>query len=890
MYYKNRNTRKTRQRQWESLEGRSLMANDFGLAFDAPDQVNADVCVACADTTLENLPEKRLVGTHGHVEFFIQGETYIIEAGDQAARFSLAGVPTGIRKIEFHGSQFDDVFANDTNIPADIYGMGGNDNLIGGSAVDRVWGGAGNDLIFGAGGADELHGGAGDDKIYGDNSQDWSPQSWQSNQAGSDKIWGNGGHDKIFAGLGQDEILGGDGHDFMDPGFDGARVVDGGRGYDFRADQWSIGEYSIHDVMQGNAGTCGRLSVLGSMALRGTDMTNRIRHLGEGQYQVGLFVPQHHPNSHWSASDEMTWVDVEFDGTNWDKTGPLTVKRQIDSSDAQPTVEGEFWTTLVDKAYWNEYYQLYRLDSSPVMAAYSGKEVRYYGLNSGSDTEHQNRIESAISHGEHLILGTAGDTNKLVGGHSYTIVSLERDGSDVRVTVRNPHGWDASRVRDNNPGDSFVTLTWAEFKQASGYHVTSSVRADIRGTDDVVSDTVIDSQGRIIVAGTTFYDNGDRDFVVARYLPDGLLDKSFGGGDGKVIVAFDDGGSDADWGNAVAVDSYDRILVGGSVMTYDDYDFAVARLTTSGNLDSSFGVGGKVKVPFDMGGADDDTLSDLAIDSQGRVLLGGTLQRSSAGDRDFGFARLDANGRLDQSFGNRGKAIVHFDRGGQSEDALSAIAVDSADRVVAVGRVQMGTQDYDFGITRLNVSGSLDYSFGTNGKTTVAFDLGHSNRDTAEAVQLDSHGRIVVGGTVTRSSVDSDFGVVRLEASGRLDTSFGSGGKSLVWFDRGLDNKVDILRDLAIDDDGRIVLSGTINTSQDSHMNWDFAVARLAANGRLDTSFGTNGKTTGFFNYDRSGNEDVGGLALDSLGRIILGCSMSNGDDSDLGIATVRNS
>ena len=147
--------------------------------------------------------------------------------------------------------------------------------------------------------------------------------------------------------------------------------------------------------------------------------------------------------------------------------------------------------------------------------------------------------------------------------------------------------------------------------------------------------------------------------------------------------------------------------------------------------------------------------------------------------------RLLAAGDLDTTFGGDGRVTAAFDLGGGGTDFGQAVAIDSLGRAVAVGLVQRGTTDYDFGIARFNPDGSPDPNFGVRGKAVVSFDRGGGLFDSAHDVAIDSLGRIVVVGQVEFSGGDFDFGVARLLADGSPDTSFSGDGKTTIAFDNG---------------------------------------------------------------------------------------------------------
>src|SRR5439155_927583 len=161
-----------------------------------------------------------------------------------------------------------------------------------------------------------------------------------------------------------------------------------------------------------------------------------------------------------------------------------------------------------------------------------------------------------------------------------------------------------------------------------------------------------------------------------------------------------------------------------------DNDFAVARLTPGGQLDTSFDGDGRRTVGIDIPRAGDDLATDVAIDAQGRIVVGGYAEVDSTffsgTDYDFAVVRLNANGSLDTSFSGDGKQTIAFNRGGAGFDVANALAIDSLGRIVLVGSAQRnsainGVADNDMAVARLNANGTIDSTFAVGGKTTISF-------------------------------------------------------------------------------------------------------------------------------------------------------------------------
>jgi len=337
----------------------------------------------------------------------------------------------------------------------------------------------------------------------------------------------------------------------------------------------------------------------------------------------------------------------------------------------------------------------------------------------------------------------------------------------------------------------------------------------------------VDSLNRIVAVGTI-----NNNFGIARYMPDGSLDKSFGGGKGWVEVNL----AAIDSARDVKILNDGRILVVGAAN--NEQDFGLVMLKSDGNLDKAFGDGGKVVTNF----SGTDYAQAVAIDAQGRIIVVGN------GGDDVGIARYTSSGVLDSSFGSGGKQRVNF--GGV--DSARDVVVLPDGKILVVGAAN---NEQDFGLVRLNANGLVDKTFGTRGDGTVTTNF--SGTDFAEAVAVDSQGRIVVVG-----NGGDDFGVARYSSQGVLDATFGSGGKLRVNF-----GGVDHARDVAILAGDKVLVVGAANNRQ------DVGLVRLNANGQLDASFGQGGKLL----TNIGGTDEGNGVALTRQGRAIV-VGRSGGD------------
>jgi uncharacterized delta-60 repeat protein len=320
----------------------------------------------------------------------------------------------------------------------------------------------------------------------------------------------------------------------------------------------------------------------------------------------------------------------------------------------------------------------------------------------------------------------------------------------------------------------------------------------------------------------------------------GNLDPTFGEG-GKVTTDFfgeSDGVSD------IALQPNGKIVAVGVA----GGDFALARYNRDGSLDTTFGDGGKVTTDFF---GERDEARAIAIQPNGKIVVVGFARSNE--QPDFALARYNRDGSLDESFGHRGKVTTDFF--GEFDEAFDVALLPNG-KIVVVGAARgSNTASVDFALTRYNRDGSLDTTFGDGGKVTTIFSSGD---DTAGAVALQHDGKIVVAGVTNSGGPDIDFALARYNRDGSLDESFGDGGKVTTDFQGGA-----FAADVTLQPDGKIVAAGTafsIGTSG------DFALVRYNRDGSLDESFGHGGKvTTDFF-----GDSDaVSAIALQPDGKII---------------------
>jgi len=306
------------------------------------------------------------------------------------------------------------------------------------------------------------------------------------------------------------------------------------------------------------------------------------------------------------------------------------------------------------------------------------------------------------------------------------------------------------------------------------------------------------------------------------------------------------------------------------------YAAAQTAQAAAGDLDQTFGRRGKVTTDFN---GTTDIAYAVALQPDGKiVVVGTTYANNDYSNEDFAVTRYNANGTLDISFGVNGRVTTNFPN---LAAVASAVAIQSDGKiVVAGGAFPLFTFLGDYAIIRYNPNGSLDTSFGRGGIVRTRFSAGGSY---AYAVALQTDGKIIAGGTVfvdfsTDDSSNTDFALVRYRPNGTLDATFGNGGGVMTDFD-GFNDDVQAL---LIQPDGKIVAVG--DAKNPAHY-YDFALARYLAGGVLDTTFGAGGKVRTDFG---ASNLDIAySAALQSNGKIVAAglATFNNGIEQDFAIA-----
>jgi uncharacterized delta-60 repeat protein len=294
----------------------------------------------------------------------------------------------------------------------------------------------------------------------------------------------------------------------------------------------------------------------------------------------------------------------------------------------------------------------------------------------------------------------------------------------------------------------------------------------------------------------------------------------------------------------------------------------------AGDLDPSFGVGGKKTTDFF---GNDDVGAGVAIQPDGKIVVadGSFISDTAA---DFGVARYNTDGSLDSGFGSGGKVTTDFFG---DVDLAFGVAIQPSDgKIIVVGFAAKPTGDHYetfFALARYNTNGTLDSTFGLGGKVTndvLGINIHQSSTvifvQSAMSVLVQPDNRIVVAGGVIAAQAApgltpaplSDFGLARYNANGTLDTGFGGSGKVT----RDFFGRDDIAFSVALQPDNKIVAAGSA-TKNSGAFDQDFAWVRYNSNGTPDNSIGNSGRVTTDF---IGGNDGADAMVLQLDGKVVL--------------------
>ena len=377
------------------------------------------------------------------------------------------------------------------------------------------------------------------------------------------------------------------------------------------------------------------------------------------------------------------------------------------------------------------------------------------------------------------------------------------------------------------------------------------------GDSDFVAD-VVTQPDRKVLALVDIQQRGEDEVAVMRLRRNGRLDRDFGD-DGLAVV----GVAGHEGAGGIALQENGRIVVSFTLQpSASDSSFGIARFKANGNPDRTLDRDGVQTTGFGTGFSD-AAVHDVALTSDGDIVAAGRVFAGDTGTYDFAVARFDGDGELDGGFSGNGRQTTDFN---EDWDQAYGVAVDSEDRVLAVGVADEFAGVDPLAVARYGTDGELDASFSDDGRLVSML------APEGRAVVALPDDRIAVAGTVS-----GDFLVARFAEDGTPDTTFSEDGAETVDFVDGTDTAASLA--LA---GQKLVVAGIARTPRRGR---DFGVARLTATGQLDRSFSDDGRRA----IDLAKGEDNAlGIAVDRTGDVVVGGWAERGGDVVTGIVRLQ--
>jgi len=364
----------------------------------------------------------------------------------------------------------------------------------------------------------------------------------------------------------------------------------------------------------------------------------------------------------------------------------------------------------------------------------------------------------------------------------------------------------------------------------------------ISNSTDFANTVALQTDGKVLIAGST-WTGSTKNFALARCNSDGTLDNTF---NQSGIVTTEVGISSVI--HSIAIQPNNKIIAVGCSESNQNDGFLLVRYNCDGSLDSSFGINGIVRTQ--ISGVEEGART-AKIQGDGKIIVGG--YSGSNESQNFALARYESNGMIDTTFGENGIQITKFN---DEPDGITSIALQSDGKIVAGGYSYLEGIS-NFALARYNSDGSLDNTFGSEGKIISLFN---NQGSSASSIAIQKTGKIVLGGSCGEH-MNSNFILARYNSDGSIDNSFNNIGYTITDIDSS-----DHLYAIALWSDDRIIVAGK---SYDITNN-NFVLAQFDSDGTIDSSFANYGiKTTPI----PSGLSTRGGICLQNDGKIITACS-----------------
>ncbi len=326
------------------------------------------------------------------------------------------------------------------------------------------------------------------------------------------------------------------------------------------------------------------------------------------------------------------------------------------------------------------------------------------------------------------------------------------------------------------------------------------------------------------------------------------------------------GGGESDSVSDLVIDSQGRIVMcGNSNKGSQDNDIVVWRYNPDGTLDTTFNGTGFVIHQNAGGGADRmDAAKALTLDDDGNIVVCGASWNAS-GFYDIVVWRFEPDGDLDSTFDGDGFAVESYPAGGTLHDSASDIVIDSSGKIFVTGDSYNAGGNTDMVVLCFDDTGTLDASFDGDGIFVHGNAAGGDGHDGGESILIDGSGRLLICGH-SDASTARDIVLWRMTKTGVLDSTFDSDGIVII-DDTVIDDSYDTGKDAVLDGSGNILVSASGYNSDGYYQG---VICRLTSGGALDSTFGTDGIVTMVNPAETNETVRFNSITIDSNGRIVV--------------------
>ena len=325
------------------------------------------------------------------------------------------------------------------------------------------------------------------------------------------------------------------------------------------------------------------------------------------------------------------------------------------------------------------------------------------------------------------------------------------------------------------------------------------------GANNSIRTTTIQSDGKIIIGGDFTSYNGIPVNYIARLNADGMLDSTFNSGTGASSTV-----------SATTTQNDGKIIIGGWFTTYNGFSINhIARLNTDGSLDATFNTGAGVN----------NAVNSIAIQNDGKIIIGGQFISYNGYQRNY-IARINPDGSIDPT----------FNTGAGANSYVYTTAIQSDGRIIIGGQFTTYNGTTRNHIARLNADGTID----------ATFNPGTGANNVINTTDIQSDGKIIIGGQFTFYNETPRNRISRLNADGTIDPTFNTGTGA-----------INSIVTTAIQSDSKIIIGGGFSSFNGVTIN---RIARLNIDGTLDPTF----------NPGMGANNWIEKICIQSDGKIII--------------------